>query len=152
MIISIHGLRCSVFKLGLSFKCGRRLRLQQAFFCSKRCTASSPVASHSKSLTHNCSRPENKNKAKKPNHQASDTNPTSQDWRPSRKQATTRAINESAGRQASPDKKPIKTVQLYKSKSTLARYQRKVKDQSPQAVKIRAKIGRSVTTDIIRRR
>ena len=31
------------------------------------------------------------------------------------------------GRQASPDKKPIKTVQLYKSKSTLVRYQRKKK-------------------------
>ena len=69
----------------------------------------------------------NQHQAKSPNHRASDTNPPGQDWRPSRKRATTRATSESAGRQASPNKKPIKTVQLYKSRRILARYQDETK-------------------------
>ena len=123
------------------------------FFCSKRCTASSPVASQAKSLTHNCSKPKTNTK-NSPNHHASDTNPPSQDWCPSRNQATNRAIDESAGRQASPNKKPIKTVQLYNSKGTQARHQPKVKRSIAPGgqTKKRAEIGRSMTTDIIRRR
>ena len=91
--------------------------------------------------------------SKHPNHHASDTNPPSQDWRPSRKRVTNRAIDESAGRQASPNKKPIKTIHLYKSTRILARYQdgAKKKTIAPGGQK-HAEIGRSKTTDIIRRR
>ena len=50
-----------------------------SFFCSKRCTASSPVALQAKALTLTC--PINrKNNKKRPSHKRSDSNPPSQDW------------------------------------------------------------------------
>ena len=54
---------------------------------------------------------------------------------PRKKQATTPTISESVGRQASPDKKPIKKVQLYKSKKILAKYQKGEKIHRPRRSK-----------------
>ena len=84
--------------------------------------------------------------SKHPNHHASDTNPPSQDWRPSRKRTTNRAIDESAGRQASPNKKPnkqsIKTIQLYKIKILAKDQDQREKNNAPGGRKL-AEIGRS---------
>ena len=130
-----------VFKLS-----GIRFFLLQALHGIEPSRVTSKVADSQLLITNH------QNQTKSPNHRASDTNPPGQDWCPSRKRATSRAISESAGRQASPNKKPIKNVQLYKSSRILARNQENIRRSIAPGGQKGAEIGRSKTTDIIRRR
>ena len=95
----------------VAYGSGRRCFLQLpsnsecTFFVSTRCMASSPVARSSGidiQLHHKTDKSKNH-----PNHHASDTNPPSQDWRPSKKnrQQQTRVQSKINGAASQPNKK-----------------------------------------------